>query len=134
MNHTIQCIFLSDSTGLFCKVNIDECYTKPCSPYGKCLDLLNGYQCQCKPSWHGCNCDRRQNEIHKSLITRPRIPSMFHLRNSSRNTRISKTLSYRSSLLPVRIQYEFCQQYLTKYHCYHYQLENIFNENSLIIR
>ncbi|CAF1001650.1 unnamed protein product [Adineta steineri] len=106
MNRTIQCICLPGFTGLFCDVNIDECYTKPCSPHGECLDLINGYQCQCKSGYYGYNCDRQQKELSKSLIQiRSSLSSTFHLRNSSIN--ISKILPYRSSLIPIRIQYEF---------------------------
>jgi hypothetical protein len=104
-NQTIQCSCLAGFTGLFCETNIDECYTKPCSPNGECLDLINGYQCQCQSGWYGYNCDRQQKEMSKSLISRSSVSTIFQLRNSSIN--ISKTLPHRYSLIPIRIQYEF---------------------------
>lgn len=104
-NQTIQCLCLPGFTGLFCDININECYTRPCSPHGDCIDLINGYQCQCKTGWYGYNCDRQQNAMSKSLILRSSLSSTFNLRNSSIN--ISKILPYRYSLIPIRIQYEF---------------------------
>ena len=92
-------------TGLFCQTNIDECYTKPCSEHGECIDLINGYQCHCEIGWYGYNCEHKQNEISKSFIYHTYLSSTFHLRNSSIN--ISQSLSHRSLLLPIRIQYEF---------------------------
>ena len=85
-------------------MNINECYTKPCSPHGECVDLNNGYQCQCHAGWYGYNCDREQNQMSKSLILRSSLSSIFHLRHSSIN--ISKYLPCRHSVIPIRIQYE----------------------------
>ncbi len=104
-NHTIQCICLPGFTGLFCETNINECYTKPCLEHGECIDLINGYQCYCQTGWYGYNCEHKQNEISKSFVYPRSLSSTFHLRNSSIN--ISKSLPYRHSSLPIRIQYEF---------------------------
>jgi hypothetical protein len=104
-NHLIQCSCLPGFTGLFCQTNINECYTKPCSIHGECTDLINGYECHCETGWYGYNCENKQNEISKSFIYHSSLPSTFHLRYSSIN--ISKSLPYRSSSLPIRIQYEF---------------------------
>ncbi|UJR09595.1 hypothetical protein I4U23_013830 [Adineta vaga] len=84
---------------------INERPADQCQCPTKCLDLINGYQCQCESGWFGYNCDRQQKELSKSLISRLSLSSIFHLHNSSIN--ISKILPYRSSLLPIRIQYEF---------------------------
>lgn len=104
-NQTVQCICLPGFTGLFCEMNINECYTKPCSPHGECVDLNNGYQCQCHADWYGYNCDREQNQMSKSLILRSSLSSIFHLHHSSIN--ISQYLPHRHSVIPIRIQYEF---------------------------
>ncbi|UJR36501.1 hypothetical protein I4U23_029222 [Adineta vaga] len=104
-NQFIQCLCLAGFTGLFCEVNIDECYTNPCSSHGECLDLINGYQCRCETGWYGYHCENKQNEISKSFIYHTSLSSTFHLRSSSIN--ISKSLPYRHSSLPIRIQYEF---------------------------
>jgi hypothetical protein len=104
-NHTIQCSCLAGFTGLFCESNIDDCYTRPCSPHGECLDLINGYQCQCHANWYGYNCDRQQKDMGKLLINRSNFFTVFQLRNSSLN--ISKCFVNRRQIVPVRIQYEF---------------------------
>jgi len=104
-NQTVQCHCLPGFTGLFCEENINECYTKPCSPHGNCIDLINGYQCQCHADWYGYNCDRQQNPMSKSLILRSTYSSVFRLYES--NINLSKILSFRYSFLPIRIQYEF---------------------------
>lgn len=103
--NNIQCSCLPGFTGIFCETNINECYTKPCLANGECTDLINGYQCHCQTGWFGYNCENKQNEISKSFIYQTSLSSTFHLRNSSIN--ISKSLPYRHSSLPLRIQYEF---------------------------
>ena len=32
---------------------VNECYTYPCENQATCLDLLNGYECQCMPGTTG---------------------------------------------------------------------------------
>ena len=42
--------------GTLCDVNIDECSPNPCQNGGKCTDLINGYNCTCRPLYSGHNC------------------------------------------------------------------------------
>ena len=39
----------------FCS-DIDECAPNPCQ-HGSCLDMVNGYTCECCPGYKGTNCD-----------------------------------------------------------------------------
>ena len=36
---------------------INECLSLPCMNGAKCVNLLNGYQCQCLIGWQGPICD-----------------------------------------------------------------------------
>lgn len=39
--------------GAICSDQIDECYSSPCLNDGRCIDLVNGYQCNCQPGTSG---------------------------------------------------------------------------------
>ena len=49
-------------TGSLCDEQINECDSNPCTIYGECKDLINGYQCICKPGFQGVNCEININE------------------------------------------------------------------------
>ncbi len=43
-------------------IDIDECVSIPCQNGGKCIDLVNAFQCSCMSGYSGNNC-----QIGKSL-------------------------------------------------------------------
>lgn len=40
-----------------CSVDINECESNPCQYNGTCVDLVNGYRCECIPGLTGDNCE-----------------------------------------------------------------------------
>jgi len=40
---------LSGFVGDFCEVEMNECCSEPCFHGAICQDLINGYQCHCRP-------------------------------------------------------------------------------------
>lgn len=41
------CICNPGYMGAICSEQIDECHSNPCLHQGRCIDLVNGYQCNC---------------------------------------------------------------------------------------
>lgn len=54
--------------GRNCEVDIDDCSDNKCHNGSKCIDLVNGYRCECPPTYKGsdnnlCDC------MHMCILT-----------------------------------------------------------------
>lgn len=45
--HIVLCFLFEGFSGEVCQINIDECSSTPCLNGAKCVDLPNGYDCEC---------------------------------------------------------------------------------------
>ncbi|PFX23098.1 sushi, von Willebrand factor type A, EGF and pentraxin domain-containing protein 1-like isoform X2 [Stylophora pistillata] len=52
-----SCTCPAGFTGSTCEVNINDCVSNPCTPNSYCQDQVNGYTCECYPSFTGDRCD-----------------------------------------------------------------------------
>lgn len=44
------------STGVNCRDEVQECLSQPCLNDGRCVDLRNGFECECAAGWTGFRC------------------------------------------------------------------------------
>lgn len=40
-------LFFAGFSGEMCQIDVDECSSTPCLNGAKCIDLPNGYDCEC---------------------------------------------------------------------------------------
>jgi len=45
-------------TGQLCEININECKSDPCQKGFMCIDLIDGYNCQCPQGRVGEKCEK----------------------------------------------------------------------------
>ena len=48
---------------MFILLELDECVSHPCANNGTCIDLENGFLCQCLPEWNGTLCTETKSRF-----------------------------------------------------------------------
>lgn len=51
--------FVSGYTGVNCETDIDDCVGNQCKYNSTCVDLVQGYRCECLPGYSGVRCTDR---------------------------------------------------------------------------
>jgi len=55
-----------------CETNINECASSPCANNGTCIDLINGYECNCTADYINSNCSKSLNDTCFGKLNRCR--------------------------------------------------------------
>ena len=61
-----QCQCIPGTTGEFCEVNFDDCYSNPCLYGAQCTDRVQGFTCDCPQGTNGPNCSVNPDECSSS--------------------------------------------------------------------
>ncbi len=56
---------------MFVLLELDECASYPCANNGTCIDLENGFLCNCLPEWNGNLCTEKKSRCN--LISKNRF-------------------------------------------------------------
>jgi hypothetical protein len=65
---TFSCDCDPGYTGSICNIQVMECHSLPCQNRGRCIDLVNKYQCNCLPGTSGERSERMWNIFRISLF------------------------------------------------------------------
>lgn len=52
----------------FFLIDVDECVSQPCQNNGSCIDLINGYQCNCTNMFNGMTCTDGKLEFFFNIM------------------------------------------------------------------
>lgn len=62
---------------------IRGCSSQPCLNQGTCIDLANGYQCQCHDGFYGINCQHGKLYFHrfhfKLVVNKSSVPHIMYI-------------------------------------------------------
>ena len=53
--------------GPTCSIQIDNCASNPCHNSAKCIDKIDGYECQCLPNTRGSHCQIKDEDIGRCV-------------------------------------------------------------------
>jgi len=53
-------------SGDLCDTDIDECQSSPCQSGGTCVNLINGFRCNCPRGYFGYTCASDVDECRSS--------------------------------------------------------------------